>query len=244
MKNKGWVKFHREQFNHWISKKPFCDGYAWTYLYSRANFKKSMINFRNEYIEVMRGQFLTSKLQLQEIFGWTYRHVENFLLALKNDENIIYRTTNRYIIITIINYEIYQSDDEQNDKQNDKQVKNRLGTDYKRGNTNKNVLKNDNNENNVKDIYMDAVFLTKDEYQKLIEKFGEDITKDKIEELNNYIKSRGKENKYKSHYHTILSWYRKDIKEGKSRLPNEIKTIKQLAQEDKFNWEDNDNETK
>ena len=150
MKNKGWVKFHREQFNHWISKKPFCDGYAWTYLYTRANFKKNMVNFRNEYIEVERGQFLTSKLQLQRIFGWTYRHVENFLLALKNDENITYRTTNRYIVITIINYEFYQGDEEQNEEQNEEQVKNRLGTGLERGNTNKNVLKNVNNEKKEK----------------------------------------------------------------------------------------------
>ena len=152
MKNKGWVKFHREQFNHWISKKPFCDGYAWTYLYTRANFKKNMVNFRNEYIEVERGQFLTSKLQLQRIFGWTYRHVENFLLALKNDENITYRTTNRYIVITIINYEFYQGDEEQNEEQNEEQVKNRLGTGLERGNTNKNVLKNVNKEKKEKKI--------------------------------------------------------------------------------------------
>jgi len=150
MKNKGWVKFHREQFNHWISKKPFCDGYAWTYLYTRANFKKNMVNFRNEYIEVERGQFLTSKLQLQRIFGWTYRHVENFLLALKNDENITYRMTNRYIVITIINYEFYQGDEEQNEEQNEEQIRNRLGTDLERGNTNKNVLKNVNNEKKEK----------------------------------------------------------------------------------------------
>jgi hypothetical protein len=131
MNNKGWVKCYREQFNNWISKKPFCDGYAWTYLYSRANYKKGMINFRNEYIEVKRGQFLTSKLKLKDTFGWTYRHVENLLKALENDEMITYRTTNRYIVITIINYDLYQSNDDESDKQNGEQMINRLGTDDK-----------------------------------------------------------------------------------------------------------------
>jgi len=159
MNNKGWVKFHRVQFSNWISKKPFCDGYAWTYLYTQANHKKGMVNFRNEYIKIERGQFLTSKLKLQRIFGWTYRHVENFLLALKNDENIIYRTTNRYIVITIVNYDIYQSYAEQNDEQNDEQSKNRLGTDYKRGNTNKNVknVKNVKKEDKVSSIIKEIV---------------------------------------------------------------------------------------
>ena len=159
MNNKGWVKFHRVQFSNWISKKPFCDGYAWTYLYTQANHKKGMVNFRNEYIKIERGQFLTSKLKLQRIFGWTYRHVENFLLALKNDENITYRTTNRYIVITIVNYDIYQSYAEQNDEQNDEQSKNRLGTDYKRGNTNKNEEndKNEKKEDKVSSIIKEIV---------------------------------------------------------------------------------------
>jgi len=155
MSNKGWIKTYRDQFNSWISKKPFCDGYAWTYLYAKANHKKGMVNFRNEYISVERGQFLTSKLKLQKKYGWTYRHVENFLKALKNDENITYRTTNRYIVITIVNYNKYQGSDEQNGEQNEEQVKNRLGTDLERGNTNKNVKnvkKEDSMSSTVKEI--------------------------------------------------------------------------------------------
>ena len=137
MADKGWVKLWRDQFNNWISKKPFCDGYAWCYLYQRANHKKGVVNFRNEYIQVERGQLLTSKLQLQEIFGWSYRHVENFLKALENDEMIKCKTTKRYTIITIVNYDKYQGNGEISDEQTSAyfgQVEeNRakmLGTDY------------------------------------------------------------------------------------------------------------------
>jgi len=141
MKNKGWVKLWRDQFDSWISKKPFCDGYAWSYFYGQANHKKGMVNFRNEYIEVQRGQLLTSKLKLQEAFGWTRWHVVNLLKALENDEMITYRTTNRYIVITIVNYELYQGDDEQNDIQNNIQTTNRRHTDDKRPTINKNKEK-------------------------------------------------------------------------------------------------------
>jgi hypothetical protein len=148
MKNKGWVKLWRNQFNNWLSeKKPWCDGYAWTFLYSEANYKKGMANFRNEYIPVDRGQYITSKIKLANKFGWTYRHVGNFLKALENDQMIAYRTTNRYIVVTIINYDKYQGDDNENDEQNEEQIKNRLRTDDERGNTNKNY-KNDKNVNN------------------------------------------------------------------------------------------------
>lgn len=134
---KGWVKIWREQFNNPVSKKPWCDGYAWSYLYSRANYKKGMVNFRNEYIEIERGQFLTSKIKLENIFGWTRRHTENFLKALENDEMITYRVTNRFIVITVIKYEQYQSNDEQGDIQDNKQVTNRRQTEDKQITTNK-----------------------------------------------------------------------------------------------------------
>ena len=77
------------------------------------------------------------------------------------------------------------------------------------------------NENENKDInkdkYLDFVFLTKNEYDKLTEQFGEQGTKDRIEVLNNGIGSKGY--KYKSHYFTILSWERKDNKPNKRLTP-------------------------
>ena len=52
--------------------------------------------------------------------------------------------------------------------------------------------------------YGEFVSMTRDEYAKLCEKYGEDETKDMIEILDNYIGSKGK--RYKNHYRTILSW--------------------------------------
>lgn len=58
-------------------------------------------------------------------------------------------------------------------------------------------------EGKGKDKYGDAVLLTKIEFDKLIEKYGEGITKKAIEVLDQYVMSKGK--KYNSHYHTILN---------------------------------------
>ena len=108
--NKGWVKLWRDQFTHEISdKKPWCDGYAWSYVYSRANFKPGIVNFRNQYIPVERSQFITSKLKLQEIFGWSQRRVNSFLTSLKVRGMCTTRVTNRFIVITVCNYDKYQS---------------------------------------------------------------------------------------------------------------------------------------
>ena len=71
------------------------------------------------------------------------------------------------------------------------------------------------------------VFLTTEEYEKLIKKFGVENTNDRIERLGAYLKSIGKPQKYDDHYATILSWARRDEKEGKGgkgNLPTKYQT--------------------
>ncbi len=52
--------------------------------------------------------------------------------------------------------------------------------------------------------------MTQEEHQKLIEKFGEAGTRDRVENLSLYIASKG--DKYKNHYATILAWEKRDKK--------------------------------
>ena len=59
-----------------------------------------------------------------------------------------------------------------------------------------------------KNKHLDCVLLTKDEFSKLTESFGIEGTNQRIQNLNDYIMSKGV--KYKSHYHTILNWERKN----------------------------------
>lgn len=68
------------------------------------------------------------------------------------------------------------------------------------------------NKLNKKDIYgeLKNVYLTKEEYEKLKERFNSD-TENRINRLSTYIASKG--DKYKSHYATILSWAQKDEKQ-------------------------------
>ncbi len=63
--------------------------------------------------------------------------------------------------------------------------------------------------------HLEHVFLTDDEYDKLCARLGETAARDYIERLNDYIGSRGC--RYKSHYHTILTWWRNDNPNGNQR---------------------------
>lgn len=59
-----------------------------------------------------------------------------------------------------------------------------------------------------KDKYGEFALLTPTQYGNLIETYGKSIINQYIEKLNNYIGSKGR--KYKSHYHTLLTWISKD----------------------------------
>ncbi len=66
----------------------------------------------------------------------------------------------------------------------------------------------------IKDKYLEFVYLTKDDFNKLIEQFGTNGTRERIKTMNSYAHQigQGKFAKYKSHYHTLLNWARKDEK--------------------------------
>jgi len=70
----------------------------------------------------------------------------------------------------------------------------------------------------VKDF--DNVSMKEDDYQKLIKEFGEVSTRERIEKLSLYKRSKGK--KYKDDYATILTWDRMDKKKEPNNNPDKF----------------------
>lgn len=70
-----------------------------------------------------------------------------------------------------------------------------------------------------KEAYASHVRMTTGEYEKLVDQFGEDGAKDRIENLNLYKGSKGK--KYKDDYLTILAWERKNKKNAPKIKPKQ-----------------------
>lgn len=82
--------------------------------------------------------------------------------------------------------------------------------------------------NKNKDKYLEFVFLSKKEYDTLLDIFWERGLNNAVETLNNYIWSQGKD-KYKSHYHTIRTWNKEIVEKWK---------LKQEAKEKSKSWMD------
>ena len=130
------------------------------------------------------------------IWGWSRNKVKKFLTDIRTIEghSMDSRGTNWGHSVTLINKDLWKQKDKQRTIEG--QSKDSRGTTTINPNTNTN--KKD------KDIYGEFVYLSKDEYKKLVDRYSEDFTKACIERLDNYIGSSGK--KYLSHYRTILNW--------------------------------------
>lgn len=87
-------------------------------------------------------------------------------------------------------------------------------TDTLRTNTKNNTNYINNPNEGFQGIYgeLKNVYLSDDEYRNLIRRCGYEVTTLLINDLSIHIGSTGK--KYKSHYYTVLSWYRQRIKKN------------------------------
>ncbi|WP_338637847.1 DnaD domain-containing protein [Staphylococcus aureus] len=152
----GWISIDRSIQNHWLfkEKRTFSKFEAWIYLLMEANHSKAKVPIGNQIVTVERGQRLTSILTLSDLFNWSRFKVKTFLDLLESDGMLEVKTTSKYTLITIVNYDFYQSMEENSDSKNDnksttnqQQMDNKSTTNQQQINTNKNVKNGDNVKN-------------------------------------------------------------------------------------------------
>jgi hypothetical protein len=84
----------------------------------KANFKQS--KWRGQTIP--KGAFITSLSNLAKELCLSVREIRTALNNLKSTSELTSKTTNKYTLIKVENWALYQSDDIISDKQNDKQL--------------------------------------------------------------------------------------------------------------------------
>ena len=155
-------------------------------------------------VNLVKGQFVfgrkvaSDELQMSE--SKTYRLIKKLELM----QNLNIKTNNKFSIITIENWELYQFDENKNEQQFEQQMNNKRTTNEQQMNTNKNIKNNKNNKNN-NNIYSESLIKkimsypgkkTKDTRDKklpqLIKKYGEEQIIRCIERYSEEVKGREK----------------------------------------------------
>lgn len=113
----GWISIHRKiQDNLIWEDKPFSRGQAWIDLLLLANHEDRQVLFNGSAIQVKRGEKITSLRQLSERWGWSITKVKKFLNLLSDEKMISYKSDSKKTVYNIVNYEVYQ--DNENTKSN------------------------------------------------------------------------------------------------------------------------------
>jgi len=135
-----WIKLHKSLLDwEWYSNSKML--HLWIHILLSAN----KADKKWQGIEIKRGQFVTSLIKIASYLNLSIRTIRTNLLRLQKSKDIVIKTTNRYTIITIVNYSIAQDSRIKNDKQiiyqKDKQNINEINSKYKQ---NKTTLDNKN----------------------------------------------------------------------------------------------------
>lgn len=168
----GFIKLHRQITEwEWYTDIPV------RILFEHCLFKANFEDKKWMGITIKKGSFVTSYENLAFETGLTIRQVRTALEKLKKTGELTHETTSRYSMITINNWNKYQTNDKQNDKQttskrqtNDKQTTTTSYKDSYRKNIRKEERENINSEK-IKSIdpYINPIktfFL--EEYQKIM----------------------------------------------------------------------------
>lgn len=136
----GWIRVHRKIIDApWFNKSEYV--HLWLYLLLKANHKDQEVFIGNEKVLVKRGQLLTSRHKLSEVVHIQENKIYRILKCFENEHQIEQHKTRKYTVISIVNYDTYQK----NEQDNEQQMNNKRTTDEQQMNTNN----NDKNDNNI-----------------------------------------------------------------------------------------------
>jgi hypothetical protein len=115
-KSLGFIKLHKELVD-WEWYSDIKVSRLFIHLLLIVNWKDKQ--WRG--IQVKRGSVITSYSHLAQETNLSVRSIRTALNKLKNTQELTVKTTNKYSLLTIVNYSSYQSTDKQDDKQDDKE---------------------------------------------------------------------------------------------------------------------------
>jgi hypothetical protein len=150
----GFIKLYRKLLENPIMKQPELLQ-LWIYCLLKANHEPDKIIFNNSEIIIARGQFLTGRFILAKDLKQNPKSTYNRLRLLKKLDFLDIKTSNKYSIVTIVNYDLYQTAVIIKDNKMDNQ---RTTKGQQTGHKQEDI-KNDKNDKKVLNTYSDSLEL-------------------------------------------------------------------------------------
>lgn len=164
----GWMKFYRKIQENWIwqSDEPYCMRSAWDYILFNVKFSDSKISWRNQTVEIKRGQMITSLRELANEWKWSTGKVTRFLNKLEKENMILKEDAKSGTLLTVVNYEVYQGEENTNETPTEhKRNTNETPTKHQR-NTLKKEDKEEKEKKNIKEYKENEEYKEDKEFKK------------------------------------------------------------------------------
>lgn len=117
--DKGWIKLHRKilDCSIWNSREPFDKRSAWIDILLSASHKDLNLMIGGIDEKIPRGSFMFSIEKLCDRWGWSRNRVKRFLALLEREQMIETKRTNKGTLISVLNYNAFQSVEEVTEKE-------------------------------------------------------------------------------------------------------------------------------
>lgn len=210
MANEGYIKLYRKmmKWGWYTDTNAKC---VFLHLLFLAQYEACF--YRGVKLDV--GQAVTSIREIATQTGISVQSVRTALDHLKSTQEITQLPHGKFSVFTVKNYSEYQGD---NTISNNQVTQNQhsANTDPYIKKSRSQEIKNIKEKNISIEILkkkfgeFENVMLTGEEHEKLVDSLGDIGAKEYIERLSSYLAQSGR--RYRSHYATLLNWWRKDGK--------------------------------
>lgn len=148
----NWLKLNRNILESSVFDNPKLLK-VWIWCLCKASHKEHDQVVGRQIQHLDAGQFIYGRNKAAEELRMKPSTVRDYISALKLNGNIDIKSNNKYSVITVVNWAIYQNAPTRNRQQTDNKRDNKRTTNGQQTDTNKNVYKGKNVKNNNIDNY-------------------------------------------------------------------------------------------
>lgn len=188
----GWIKLYRQTLDNPIVMKDADHLAVWIYLILNATHDEYPALFKGKKITLKPGQLITGRKAISNVLGISESKIFRIINCFKSEHQIEQQTSNKNSLISIVNWDLYQSSEQQIESQMNS---NRTASEQQ-VNTNKNErMKECKNVRNKKESK------EKNDYQLIADLYNETCVS--FPKLRTLSESRKKAIKARLHTYTI-----------------------------------------
>ena len=124
----GYIKLHRKTLKSSVfSSEKALKVFIWCLLKATHSERDQLVG--RQIVHLMPGQFVFGRAKASDELDMAPRTVYDVITTLKTNNNIVIKTNNKFSLVTIVNWALYQCEDDETNSKTNSKTNNRPTTD-------------------------------------------------------------------------------------------------------------------